>query len=141
MVEQTKGYVGGNDLVAADLATTLWGLFCERVRRSPDTIAYRRDDPFAANWYDYTWRAIAARVDRFRAALAREELKAGDRAAILLPNGIDWVCLDLAAHASGLVIVGLYPHDTAASNAYILGHSDARLVLLDTSGWGERARR
>ena len=28
--------------------------------------------------------------------------------------------------------VGLYPHDTAASNAYILGHSDARLVLLDT---------
>jgi long-chain acyl-CoA synthetase len=31
-----------------------------------------------------------------------------------------------------LVVVGLYPHDTAASNAYILGHSDARLILLDT---------
>ena len=31
-----------------------------------------------------------------------------------------------------MVVVGLYPHDTAASNAYILGHSDARLVLLDT---------
>ena len=31
-----------------------------------------------------------------------------------------------------MVVVGLYPHDTAASNAYILGHSDARLVLLDS---------
>ena len=31
-----------------------------------------------------------------------------------------------------MVVVGLYPHDTAASNAHILGHSDARLVFLDT---------
>jgi long-chain acyl-CoA synthetase len=29
---------------------------------------------------------------------------------------------------------GLYLHDTAASNAAILGHSDARLLLLDTEG-------
>jgi len=42
------------------------------------------------------------------------------------------VCLDLAAHGSGLVVVGLYPHDNAASNAYILGHSDASLALIDT---------
>ena len=75
---------------------------------------------------------IAERVDRFRAAMARENITTGDRVAILLPNGIDWVCLDLAAHGSGLVVVGLYPHDTAVSNAYILGHSDARLVLLDS---------
>ena len=39
---------------------------------------------------------------------------------------------DMAAHASSLIVVGLYPHDSAASNAYILGHSGARLVLLDS---------
>ena len=124
--------MAGNEIVSARQAGTLWGLFCERVGRSPDGTAYRDYDPIARHWRNHTWRAIAVHVDRFRAALAREELRPGDRIAILLPNGIDWVCLDLAAHASGLIVVGLYPHDTAASNAYILGHSDARLILLDT---------
>jgi long-chain acyl-CoA synthetase len=120
------------DIVDAHQAGTLWGLFCERVRRSPADIAYRNYDPISKNWRDHTWRSIAARVRRFRAALAREKLGAGDRLAILLPNGVDWVCLDMAAHASGLIVVGLYLHDNSASNAYILGHSGARLVLLDS---------
>ncbi len=120
------------DIVAAHQAGTLWGLFCERVRRSPADIAYRDYDPVTKNWCDHTWQAIAVRAHRFRAALAREKLETGDRVAILLPNGVDWVCLDMAAHASGLIVVGLYPHDSAASNAYILGHSGARLVLLDS---------
>lgn len=81
----------------------------------------------------------AMRVDRFRAGLAREGLRAGDRVAILLPNGLDWVCLDLAAYASGMIVVGLYPHDTAADNAHILSHSGARLVLLDSQArWQAR---
>jgi long-chain acyl-CoA synthetase len=120
------------DVIPACQARTLWGLFCERIRRSPEGIAYRDYNPNEGGWRDHSWGAICARVDRFRAALAREDIKVGDRVAILLPNGVDWVCLDLAAHAMGLVTVGLYPHDTAASNAYILGHSDARLALLDT---------
>jgi len=120
------------DIVGAHQAGTLWGLFSERVRRSPADIAYRDYDPVTQNWRDHTWQAIAARVGRFRAALAREKLEAGDRLAILLSNGVDWVCLDMAAHASGLIVVGLYPHDNSASNAYILGHSGARLVLLDS---------
>lgn len=120
-----------SDIVTARQAETLWGLFCERVRRSPADLAYRDYDPVTNNWRDHTWQSIAARVERFRAALARERLQPGDRVAILLPNGIDWVCLDMAAHASGLIVVGLYPHDNTASNAYILGASGARLVLLD----------
>ena len=121
-----------DDAITARQASTLWGLFRERTRRSPDAIAYRDYDRTQAGRRDHTWRMISERVDRFRAALAQENITAGDRVAVLLPNGIDWVCLDLAAHGSGLVVVGLYPHDTAASNAYILGHSDARLVLLDS---------
>ena len=120
------------DVIDARQAATLWGLFCERVRRSPDDIAYQDYNRTEGVWRNHTWRMIAERVDRFRTALARENIAVGDRVAVLMPNGIDWVCLDLAAHGSGLVVVGLYPHDTAASNAYILGHSDARLVLLDS---------
>ena len=121
------------DIVGAQQAGTLFELFCERVRRSPADIAYRDYDPLSNIWRDHTWQATAMRVHRFRAALAREKLKIGDRVAVLLPNGIDWVCLDIAAHASGLIVVGLYPHDNAPSNAYILGHSGARLVLVDNA--------
>lgn len=120
------------DAIGARQASTLWGLFRERVRRSPDAIAYRDYNSTEGGWRDHTWLMISERVDRFRAALAQENITVGDHVAVLLPNGIDWVCLDLAAHGSGLVVVGLYPHDNAASNAYILSHSDARLVLLDT---------
>ena len=125
-----------DDRIAAAEAGTLWGLFRDRVRRSPHAVAYRDYDGAAARWRDHTWAMISDRVDRFRVALAREDMKAGERVAILLPNGIDWVCLDLAAHAMGLVVVGLYPHETAVTNAGILGHSEARLALLDsTARW------
>ena len=130
--EATEITTGG--FIDASEAGTLWGLFQARVDRSADRIAYRDYNPITSSWRDYTWRMIAARVERFRAAFAQENITAGDRVAVLLPNGIDWVCFDLAAHASGLVVVGLYPHDSAANNAYILGHSDARVVLLDSEG-------
>jgi len=122
------------DFIGSAEAGTLWGLFCERVRRSPHAIAYREYDPDAGKWCEYTWRSIAARVDRLRSALARDGFRPGDHVAVLLPNGIDWVSFDLAAHGSGLVVVGLYPHDTPASIAAILGHSDACLVVLDLDG-------
>ena len=124
--------VSGDTIIDARQARTLWGLFRERVRHSPDAIAYRDYNGTEGGWRDHTWLMISERVDRYRAALAQENIRAGDHVAILLPNGIDWACLDLAAHGSGLVVVGLYPHDNAASNAYVLGHSVARLVLLDT---------
>ena len=127
-----RSAISGDTIIDACQASTLWGLFRERVRRSPDAIAYRDYNSTEERWRDHSWLMISERVDRYRAALAQENITVGDHVAALLPNGIDWVCLDLAAHGSGLVIVGLYPHDNAASNAYILGHSDARLVLVDT---------
>lgn len=132
---------GDNTVVDWHEAGTLWGLFNLRVRRSPEGLAYR--DFVTGSWRDHSWSAIARRVELFRAALAAEKLNPGDRVAILLLNGIDWVCLDIAAHGCGLVTVGLYPQDTAASNAFIIGHCDARLLLADTGArWEElRTRR
>ena len=118
------------DFIDPKEAGTLWGPFCARVRRSPEAIAYRDYDRSAQCWRDHTWRTMAARVDRFRSAFAREGLQPGDRVAVLLPNGVDWVCFDMAAQGQGLIVVALYPSDSIADHAYILGHSGARLALV-----------
>ena len=89
-------------------------------------------DPISRTWREHTWGAIAERVDRLRSAHARAGLMMGDRVRLLLPNGIDWVCVDLAGLGSGLVVVGLYPSDSSANIAYILSHSGSRLLVLDT---------
>lgn len=130
--EQDLGGGDAANVIAAASAQTLWRLFRERVRRSPGVVAYRHYDRAQGRWINHSWATIAERVERFRAAFAKEDMSPGDRIAILLPNGPDWACLDLAAHGSGLIVVGLYPYDTAVGNAHILGHSGTRLLLLDS---------
>ena len=72
--------------------------------------------------------------------MARSGLRPGDRAAVLLPNGTDWVAFDLAAMANGLVTVPLYAHDSPEGLAFVLADSGARLCLIDTAArWGTLA--
>lgn len=120
------------DCIGAALAGTLPGLFRERVRRSASLVAYRQFDRNEQSWRDYTWESVERRAARLQLAMEREGLAPGDRVAILLPNGIDWVAFDMAALGCGLVVVPLYAHDSAANVSYILGHSGARLLLADT---------
>ena len=46
------------------------------------------------------------------------------------PSVVAWVCFDMAAQGQGLIVVALYPSDSVADHAYILGHSGARLALV-----------
>jgi long-chain acyl-CoA synthetase len=119
------------DLIPAEQARTLYGLFRERVRRSPDKLAYRGYDREAKAWTDSSWADMAALVGRWQAALAKEGLQPGDRVAIALRNCREWVAFDQAALGLGLVTVPLYCDDRADNVAYILNDCTARLVLIE----------
>jgi len=95
-------------------------------------VAYREFDAAGAGWRDYTWQAMAQRVEATRGALVGAGLKPADRVAIALPNGTDWVATDIAALSLGLVVVPVYLHDSAANIAFILAHSGARLLVVDS---------
>lgn len=126
------------DIIPREEARTLPGLFGQRVERSPDAVAYceYRD----SCWKEQTWQEMGQRVSRLRGAMASSGLRPGDRAAVLLPNGTDWVAFDLAAMANGLITVPLYAHDSPESIAYVLANSGARLCLIDTAArWGSLA--
>jgi long-chain acyl-CoA synthetase len=128
--------------IGCDAAGTLPGLFRRRVLNSPDAVAYREYDRPTRTWRDHSWKSIDARVCPLMAAFARAGLKVGDRVAIALPNGTDWVVADLAALTLGLVVVPLYLHGSPADMAVALGHSEARLLVIDTAErWNAVASR
>ena len=118
------------DLITTEAAGTLDGLFEERVRRAPETTAYRDFDKSAQRWVDSSWREVALQVARWRLALAHEAFEHGERAAIQLPNSIEWIYFDQAVLGEGLVSVPLYTDDRPDNVAYILHDAAVRLLLV-----------
>src|SRR5690348_11893866 len=119
------------NIVTPDVAMTLDGLFGERVRRTPDAVAYTEFDEEAGVWRDYTWAQMERLIARWQVALKREPLAPGDRIAIMLRNSTTWVALDQAAMGLGLVVVPLYTQDRPDNVAYIIENCGAKLLLFD----------
>ncbi|HET19015.1 MAG TPA: long-chain fatty acid--CoA ligase, partial [Chromatiales bacterium] len=121
-----------------DAKETLDALFRERVRLSPEAIAYRFFDRAREAWIELSWHAMAERVDRMRAALTSEGLAPGERVAMMLENGPEWIAFDLAAQGLGLVSVPLYVDDRPDNVAFILHETGARLLLLQNGAQWRR---
>jgi len=118
-------------LIPAEAAVTLDGLFRERVKRTPDLVAYRAYNEQHNNWRDYTWAQIDRQVARWQAALERDGIKPGDRVAVMLRNCPEWVTYDQAALGLGLVVVPLYTQDRPENVAYIIHDSGCKVLLIE----------
>lgn len=118
-------------MIPIETAVTLDGLFRERVRRTPDGIAYRAYNEPHQNWRDYTWGQIDRQVARWQAAFEKDGLQAGDRVAVMLKNSPEWVTFDQAALGLGLVVVPLYTQDRPDNVAYIIGDAGCKVLLID----------
>ncbi|WP_017941518.1 MULTISPECIES: long-chain fatty acid--CoA ligase [unclassified Thioalkalivibrio] len=119
--------------ITPEQAPTLPALFRTRVSMSPDAPAYRHFSAADETWKQTTWGEMAAMVDRWQAALAREGFKPGERVALMLGNSREWVAFDQAATELGLITVPLYTDDRPDNVAYIIGQTQARLLLLGES--------
>jgi len=122
------------DLISLESARTLDGLLVQRVRRSPQRLAYRSYDRRSEAWVDLTWRQVGEQVARWQDALAREPLDLGDRVGVLVRNCPEWVQFDQASLGMGLVVVPLYLDDRPENVAFI--HQDAGIKLLLIQDWG-----
>lgn len=124
--------------LAEDAAATLCELFAARVARSPDALAYRFYSPRQHQWIELSWAQAAARVQAWQAALAAAGVCPGDRVAIMLRNSPEWICVEQAVMALGAISVGLFCADTPASNAGLIEHSGARVLIAVKARWAER---
>jgi len=119
------------DIIPVETAGTLDGLFRERVRRSPQMVAYRDYDRSSGKWRDLSWEQMDGGVVRWQAALSKENLAPGDRVAVMLRNCPEWVIFEHAALRLGLVVVPLYTADRAENAAYILRDAGVKVLLLE----------
>ena len=76
-----------------------------------------------------SWAELDAAVDRAAAGYLALGLAAGDRVAVQLPNGIDWLRAALGALRGGLVVVPVNTAYTDPELEYVLQDSGAALFV------------
>jgi long-chain acyl-CoA synthetase len=121
-----------NNVITPEDAVTLHGLFLERVKRTPDAIAYRYFDTHQEVWLTLTWAQALDQMARWQTALRDLGLMPGDRVALMLRNCPEWILYEQAAMSLGLVVVPLYTVDRPDNVAYIINDADVKVLLFET---------
>src|ERR1043166_3280564 len=113
---------------------TIHSLFADRVQKytrnvsSQDVFYFRSEE----QWEGISWQRFAEETFDFATALLSLDLKPGGSVCILMSNVPEWPISDIGTILAGGVGVGLYPTSSAEQIAYIINHSDAEFVLVDT---------
>lgn len=117
----------------------IYSLFSERVEQ------YRERDAFfvreEGRWKGISWAHFERDARAFASALIASGLDQGGSVAILMGNVPEWPISDLGTIMAGGVSVGLYPTSSAEQCQYIINHSDAEFVFVDTATQLEKILR
>jgi len=100
-----------------------------RWRHAPAMVLYRQY--VDGEWQDYNVSTLLDLMGRWQAGYKNAGLQAGDRVALCMKNGIQWVVADLAAHGLGIIVVPLYADDNADNQAWCMENSGAKLLVTD----------
>ena len=123
---------------------TVYSLFSARVQKyaadgvhAKDVFHFRLQD----RWQGISWQRFEQETTDFATALLSLDLKRGGSVCILMGNVPEWPISDIATIMAGGVGVGLYPTSSAEQIAYIINHSDAEFVLVDSREQLEKVLR
>jgi long-chain acyl-CoA synthetase len=106
---------------------TLPGLLARNKERFGHRTALR--EKVFGIWQEVSWNQYYDHVKGCCLGFLSLGLQRGDKVAILGDNCREWLYADLAAQAAGGVAVGVYPTNPPKQVEYVLGHSDAVLVV------------
>src|SRR5579862_211047 len=81
-------------------------------------------------WKDIPAREMLRRIAGLSHALAEMGVREGDRVAIFAPNCPEWHVADFAVTGLGAVVVPIYFRESPERIAYIVGHSEAKIVFV-----------
>ena len=106
-----------------------------RLESAGDSIVLReiRGEQFV----DLSAKQLLEQVARVRGFLRDLGLQSGDRCALLGPNSMQWVAVDLALMAEGAIVVPLYSRQAAGELAGMVKDSGARFLFVSDAALGE----
>ena len=110
---------------------TIAATFNERVSLSPNKTAYIEFNHATQQWDHHTWQDVKTLAAAIQHRLVELGLSTGDRLALMIPNSVMWVAMDLAAAGLGVITVPLYPNDREDNVHYILEKTECKLLLID----------
>jgi len=108
---------------------TLPQLLRDNAQRMPERIALRQKD--FGIWQPITWADYYARARHFGLGLVSLGLKPRGHVAVLSENRAEWVIAQLGTGLVGGVTIGVYATSPANEVSYVLGHSDAEVVICE----------
>jgi crotonobetaine/carnitine-CoA ligase len=114
---------------------TLKSALEDKARRFPDqpflSFESAASEDAAGGSAQWTWREFDADVNRVAHLLLARGLRHGDKFNLHLGNCPEFLLFWMAASKTGTVMVPTNPVSTADEIEYILGHSEARLVITE----------
>ena len=108
---------------------TIVDAFRLNLQRIPDRPALRwnRD----GDWVGWTWSEYGRAVEEWTAGLAEYGVSTGDAVAILSGNRVEWHLADFGTLSNGAVTVPVYPTSSPEQVAYVLGHAEVVVCLVE----------
>ena len=94
---------------------------------------YRDREATAYNGTRRTWGQVGARCRAFASVLKARGIGAGETVSVIAPNIPEMFELHFAVPMAGAVLNAINTRLEADTVAYILDHSEARLVICDTA--------
>jgi long-chain acyl-CoA synthetase len=89
-------------------------------------------------WQEISWRSYADDVRRVGKALLALGVEPGGTTAILGFNRPEWVVFNVSTMAVGGAPAGIYTTCSSEEIAYIVGHAESRIVLVETEEQWQR---
>jgi long-chain acyl-CoA synthetase len=111
------------------IAETFPDLFFKQVEAKQDRVALRRKEH--GIWKRMTWKEYGNRVQKAAAGLLALGLDPGDSVAILGENRPEWLICHLAVMSIGCVTCGVYATCAPEQVAYVVGHSESKVLFAD----------
>jgi long-chain acyl-CoA synthetase len=115
--------------VVTETVTSFPSLFFRQVEKQQGKTALRRKE--YGIWNRISWTEYGQRVRETAAALLSLGIQKGDRVAILGDNRPEWLICHLAIMTAGGVTCGVYPTSAPDQVAYVVGHSDSRVLFVE----------
>ncbi len=108
----------------------IYSLFRERTDqyRGRDVFYVRLND----QWTGISWDRFYSEAHEFGYGLISMGLETGTPLCILMGTVPEWPIADIGTIIAGGISVGLYPTSSAEQCKYIINHSDAEFILVDT---------